>query len=305
MLQDSSCSRCPRKCGTDRRTGSGYCKSGNGFEIASICMHNGEEPVLGGEAGVCNIFFSHCNLQCLYCQNYQISRNGTPAAVRDLDDIMETMTGFLDNGIGSIGFVSPSHMIPQMIEIIKAVKDAGYRPAFIMNTNAYDEIETIEMLSDFIDVYLPDFKYMDPELARDLSGAYDYPDVALKAIREMYRQKGSSISFSENGTIESGLIIRHLVLPGYIDNSRRCLRTIAEELSTSVHISLMSQYSPPAEIHGHEFPGRRVSRDEYEEIIEEMYRLGFYRGWVQGLESPDCYMPDFSLDDPFGDRRPC
>ncbi|MCU0847421.1 MAG: 4Fe-4S cluster-binding domain-containing protein [Spirochaetes bacterium] len=304
MRQNLSCSRCPRECGTDRGSGSGYCKSGTGFEIASICRHAGEEPVLGGETGVCNIFFSHCNLQCVYCQNFQISRNGTSAAIRDIDDLTEIITGFLDEGVGSVGFVSPSHMIPQMIEIINAVKEAGYNPAFIMNTNAYDKCETIQMLSGLIDVYLPDFKYMDPELSRDLSGAYDYPDVALKAIREMYRQKGSGISISQNGTIESGLIIRHLVLPGNIENSRRCLRTIAEELSTSVHISLMSQYRPLAENLGHPFLGKKVTRDEYEELIEEMFRLGFHRGWVQELESPDCYMPDFSLDDPFENRRP-
>ena len=294
------CAICPRRCGADREAGPlGFCRSGSGYEIASICLHRGEEPVLSGRRGICNVFFSHCNLQCVYCQNWQISRNESPARALGLEEIVSTILGMIEGGATHVGFVSPSHMIEQMKRIIEAVRAAGASPVFVMNTNAYDAAETLRCLEDLIDVYLPDFKYMDRALARELSGAEDYPEVALAALREMYRQKGSNLVMREDGTVDSGLIIRHLIIPGHVENSVACLRAIAEELSTSVHISLMSQYYPPPAVTGHPELDRIIEQAEYDRVIEELERLGFHRGWFQEFGSAITYQPDFTRAHPF------
>ncbi len=296
----SACETCPRACGVERSTGAfGYCRSGSGLEIASICLHRGEEPAISGERGICNVFFSHCNLQCMYCQNEQISRNDSPARSMSLEDAVRTVSRLLDEGAPSIGFVSPSHMIPQMRSIVEALRETGRRPVVVFNTNAYDRPETIASIEDLVDVYLPDFKYMDHSLALELSGAWDYPEVARAALREMHRQKGSSLALRDDGTAGSGLIIRHLILPGQTENSKAVLRAIAEELSPSLHISLMSQYYPSTAVAGHPWLGRSITRAEYDEVLDELERLGFSRGWVQELESEKTYRPDFTKPHPF------
>lgn len=294
------CALCPRGCRADRAAARpGYCRAGDGFEIASICVHRGEEPPVSGEKGICNVFFSHCNLQCVYCQNCQISRNDTPVRRMELEEIVSAVSRILDGGVSSVGFVSPSHMIPQMRSIVEALRAAGRRPTIVMNTNAYDRAGVIESLAGIVDVYLPDFKYMDPSLALELSGAWDYPDVARAALREMYRQKGSNLVLRGDGSASSGLIVRHLILPGHVENSKAVLRAIAEELSNSVHLSLMAQYYPPPPVAGHPYLGRTITRGEYDEVVDELERLGFENGWVQELESESSYRPDFSKPHPF------
>ncbi|MCP4614729.1 MAG: radical SAM protein [Planctomycetes bacterium] len=234
-------------------------------------------------------------MQCVFCQNHQISRNDRPVVDHEmeLEDVLAQVENILDKSINAVGFVSPSHCIPQMKVIIRALESKGRNPVYVFNTNAYDKKETIESLDGIIDVYLPDLKYMDDDLACLYSGTPDYPIIAAISIKEMFRQKGSNIVLRDDGVIESGLIIRHLVLPGQIENSKQCLRFIAEQLSTTVHISLMSQYYPTAGVSGHSELGRSLTQEEYNEVIEEFHRLGFYRGWVQELESQVCYRPDF------------
>jgi len=302
LAQLGNCTLCPRNCGADRISGKlGYCRSGAGFGISSIFPHRGEEPVISGAHGICNIFFTHCNMQCVYCQNYQISRNTQSDAADqiELDDIIRHIEAILDKGINAVGFVSPSHYLPQMKSIAKALESRGRNPIYVFNTNSYDRKETIESLESLIGVYLPDLKYMDESLAVEYSDAPGYPEIATAVLREMYRQKGANIVLNEEGVIESGLIIRHLILPGHIENSKACLRFIAEELSPSVHISLMSQYYPTPHVAGHPKLGRYLLAEEYEEVLEEFERLGFWRGWVQELDSPHCYRPDFAKPDAF------
>jgi putative pyruvate formate lyase activating enzyme len=295
-----ACTGCPRECRAGRGAkGSGFCRSGAGLEIASICLHGGEEPVISGERGICNVFFSHCNLQCIYCQNFQISGNAVPSPCLSLEDAVTTITSLLDRGADSVGFVSPSHMIAQMLSIVDALHAKGRRPTIVMNTNGYDKAEVIASLAGVVDVYLPDFKYMDHSLALELSGAWDYPEIALAALREMHRQKGSNLTLKDNATASSGLIIRHLIVPGHTENSKAVLRAIAERLSPSVHLSLMSQYYPTPAVARHPILGRTVTRVEYDEVLDEMERLGFNQGWVQELESQDTYRPDFSKPYPF------
>lgn len=296
------CACCPRECRADRSSNKlGYCKSGTGFSVASICAHHGEEPVISGTKGICNIFFTHCNMQCIFCQNYDISRNTVPVVEcqMELAQLVDRVEVHLDAGCKSVGFVSPSHVLPQMRAIIAALKVRGRSPVFLYNTNGYDKQQTIRSLEGTIDVYLPDMKYMDASLARDYSDTPDYPEVAKKAVKEMYRQKGADIQLDNEGLIESGLIIRHLVLPGHVENSKAVLRYIAKELSPDIYISLMSQYYPTPAVAHHPKLGRCVTKKEYEEVIKEFESLGFHRGFVQELSSPHHYRPDFMQPNPF------
>jgi len=296
------CAICPRNCHADRFSEKpGYCESSASLNISSICIHLGEEPSVSGAEGICNIFFTGCNLQCVFCQNYQISNkkfartmNGQP-----LGDVLGQITSILDKGIDRVGFVSPSHNIPQMKLIIKALHLQGYNPKMIFNTGGYDKVETIRSLEGIIDVYLPDFKYMEKKLACDYSDARDYPEVASSAIKEMYRQKGSALHIDDYGRAESGIIIRHLVLPGHIGNSLKVLRHIAAEISPKLHISLMSQYYPTPQVNCHPKLKRTLTPSEYRKVTDEMEKLGMENGWIQELESTAHYQPDFNRINPF------
>jgi len=297
----ASCNICPRNCNAARLHGQvGVCGSDAGFNISSICIHHGEEPVISGKNGICNVFFSRCNLSCIYCQNYQIScnRGEVNETQMQLHEVVDSIIKNLDQGCHAVGFVSPSHYIPHVKAIIETLRLSGYNPVFVYNTNGYDKVEEIQALESYIDIYLPDYKYSDHNLARKFSKVADYPQSALSAIKEMYRQKGSTLVMNDNGFAEKGLIVRHLVLPGEIENSVNVLRNIAD-ISTSISVSLMSQYWPMPAVMNHPGLGRTLSSEEYETVKDELDNLGFYKGWVQDIESNDHYLPDFKLDNPF------
>ncbi|MBK7175562.1 MAG: radical SAM protein [Bacteroidales bacterium] len=296
------CRICPRNCGVDRLSGVlGFCGADGGFNVSSICIHKGEEPPVSGTLGICNVFFSRCNLVCKYCQNWQISchRGEVEEKTMSLSEVLEKIIAILDQGCKSVGFVSPSHYIPHVKVIIDALRNAGYNPVFIYNTNGYDHVSEIRDLEGYIDVYLPDFKYAENELAWKFSRVRNYKEVALAAIKEMYRQKGSSLRVDDTGQAENGLIIRHLILPGHIENSEKVLQLIAEEISFMVPLSLMAQYWPTPSVKGLPDLGRTLTSVEYEAVIEKMESLGFYKGWIQDLESNEHYRPDFNNRHPF------
>jgi putative pyruvate formate lyase activating enzyme len=298
----ADCALCPRNCHADRLAGkAGYCRSDASFSIASICIHKGEEPAVSGSGGICNIFFSNCNLQCLYCQNHQISDNRISRTFyrMELDDLISQITAILDSGINRVGFVSPSHFIPQMKVIITIIRTMGYKPIWVYNTNGYDKAETLRSLEGIIDVYLPDFKYMDANLARQYSGARDYPEYAAKALKEMHRQKGTALITDEHGAAESGIIVRHLVLPGHVQNSLDVVRFIADEISPRIHFSLMAQYYPTRRVENHPVLHRGITETEYRQVIDEMEKLGINNGWTQEFESNEFYRPDFDQPHPF------
>jgi putative pyruvate formate lyase activating enzyme len=302
LQQLADCALCPRNCHADRLTGkNGFCKSDASFNIASICIHHGEEPAISGPKGICNIFFTHCNLQCSYCQNFQISDNriGHTFQSMELEDVIAAVTGILDQGINRVGFVSPSHFIPQMQVIIDIIHSLGYRPVWVYNTNGYDKPETLRMLEGTIGVYLPDLKYLESDLAHELSGARDYPEFAMKSIREMMRQKGAALITGDDDTAESGIIVRHLVLPGHVENSLGVMRFLAGEISPKIHISLMAQYYPTPRVVNHPQLSRCVSETEYRQVVDEMDNLGLSNGWIQEFESNEYYRPDFTQSHPF------
>jgi len=298
----SHCTLCPRECGVNRfEGGTGYCRSDAGMNIASICIHRGEEPPVSGPSGICNIFFAGCNLRCIYCQNYDISRPGRER-IRNfttLNETLERIEKILSDDIKAVGFVSPSHVVPQVKAIMRGLNSRGLRPITVYNTNSYDKSEVIDSLDGMIDVWLPDYKYVTPALANEFSDASDYPETALKALKRMYYQKGSTLQMDEEGRADCGMLIRHLVLPGHAEESKKVLKSIAEELSSGVHLSLMSQYHQTPYVSSHPDLKRVLNREEYETVVITMEDLGFRNGWVQDMESYRNYRPDFSKEHPF------
>lgn len=307
----NACELCPRSCRVNRNAGQlGYCGRDAGLNIASICLHRGEEPPINGKNGICNIFFSGCNLRCIFCQNYQISRPDETSSGNQytLNQAIEAIKAYLDNGIEAIGFVSPTHLSPYIKDIIERINQYGHKPVTVYNTNAYDRVDIIQGLEGYIDVYLPDFKYYNEVISSKYSDAHDYPEVAKKAILEMYRQKGSTVVLDDNGRAVTGLIIRHLVIPGQEEDSIAILKWIASWLSPSVSISLMSQYYPTENVINHPDLGRTLNIEEYHKVVEAMKELGLHKGWIQHSDSTDTYRPDFRYKHPFensSENRPC
>lgn len=299
------CRLCPRQCGVDRFAGpTGFCQTGAGFSVSTVTVHYGEEPAISGARGICNVFFSHCNLTCRYCQNHQISRQEADTGERNwtLDTVVGAIVRVLDTGIDRLGFVSPSHMVVQMAAIITAVRRRGSRPVVVYNSNGYDRVATLRSLEDLVDVYLPDCKYMDRALAARWSGAADYPKVVAAALAEMYRQKGSLLHLDDQGLAERGLIVRHLVLPGAVANTLQVLRFLARELSPRITLSLMAQYNPTPAVADEVPLNRRLLPTEYAEAVAELERLGYINGWVQEFSSADRYNPDFTAASPFAEE---
>ena len=298
----SHCTLCPRECGVNRFKGeTGYCGMDAGMNIASICIHRGEEPPVSGPYGICNIFFAGCNLHCIYCQNHEISRPEAECrrSTTTLKETLDRIEMILSDDIKAVGFVSPSHVVPQVRAIIRGLNARGLKPITVYNTNSYDKSEMTDTLDEMIDVYLPDYKYVTPVIAKEYSDAPAYPEIALKALKSMYYQKGSTLHCDGDGRAESGILIRHLVLPGNADESKRVLRSIAEELSSGVHLSLMSQYHPIPFVKSHSLLNRTLYKGEYEEVVEAMENLGFRNGWVQDMDSFRNYRPDFRREHPF------
>lgn len=290
------CHKCPRKCDALRR----FCNSDSAYpEVAAVYAHTGEEPPLSGQRGISNIFFAHCNLQCIYCQNSRISRariDPTLVALKGVDQIVEATARMLQKTENIVGLVSASHYSDLVAPIVEGLHGRGLYPTVVYNTGGYDSVDVLRQIAPYIDIYLPDLKYSDCDLARRYSNAADYPDVAGRALREMYDQKGSSLPTDDGGLAFRGLIVRHLVLPGQVDNSISCLRWLADNLSTNIYVSLMAQYFPPSGIVLPDQLNRQVTDEEYRRVVDEFYALGFHRGWVQELDAAENYRPHFEKD---------
>ncbi|NOQ21313.1 MAG: radical SAM protein [Candidatus Aegiribacteria sp.] len=295
------CRLCGRRCGVNRLAGErGYCGAGKLLEVASSCLHRGEEPVLTGGFGVGNIFLGRCNMKCVFCQNHSISQpegnTGSDWSISTAE-IAEKLLRFQKQGCPTAGFVSPTHYAPQIFEALNLAAERGFSLPVIYNTNGYDSMELLSLLDGMVDIYLPDFKYWNSEYGYIYSDAPDYPETARKSIREMYRQVGTLLT-DPSGTAVRGLIIRLLVLPGGIAGTGDVLRFIAEELGNDVFVSLMSQYYPAHKARSFPPLARKLRPEEYSEALEILEELGFENGWVQDpVTSPDSYLPgiDFEL----------
>ena len=295
MLQE--CTLCPHNCRNNRlKNELARCHSGHLPMVSSSCMHFGEEPALGGMAGVGNIFFANCTLQCVYCQNHQISQNWKAEQKNEVS--IETLAGMMlelqKSGARAIGFVTPAHFVPQIVQAIQIAASCGLSLPLIYNTNAFDSVEVLSLLDGIIDIYLPDLKYGDDEFAFKYSGVHSYTEIAHAAIAEMYHQVGAVLNTDENDLINRGLVIRHLVLPNDLAMSEEVLRWIAEKLDPRVTVSVMAQYYPAHKAAAIDLLGRKLREREYEKALAMVQGFGLQNGWTQEFDSSDHYQPDFS-----------
>ena len=284
------CRLCPRMCGVERSEyeGRGVCGMGTLPRLARCAPHYDEEPCISGKSGTGAVFFSGCTLKCAFCQNWSVSHEGfgKPVSVARLREIFFELA---DKGVTSVSLITGTQFIPAIIEALKG----GLPVPVVWNSSGYERVETLRMLEGLVDVYLPDFKYMDAALAKRLSGAEDYPEVAVKAIEEMIRQTGPA-AYGEDGLMKKGTLIRHLVLPGHIDNTLMVLRRIKWDFE-GAPVSLMSQYVPMGDAGKYPDIARRLTQEEYDEAAELFDRLGL-EGYTQELDSAvKTYTPLFDL----------
>lgn len=272
-----TCRLCPRRCGVDRTRGEkGVCASTSRAKVYSAHPHFGEERPLVGRGGSGTIFFSHCNLLCVYCQNWQINHRGDGSYVSD-DAIGRLMAGLQDAGCHNINLVTPTHILPNIIGGLRAAIRLGLRLPLVYNCGGYEPVEIIRMLDGIVDIYLPDFKYTDGAMASKYSnGAADYPERASAAIEEMYRQVGD-LAVDENGVALRGLMIRHLVLPGNIAGTDKFVRFVAGRLSRSTYVNIMAQYRPEHKAPGIPELSRRLTGAEYKQAIRWAKEAGLTR----------------------------
>lgn len=293
------CNLCGRRCGVNRLAGErGYCEAGQVLEVASSCIHAGEEPVLTGDCGVGNIFLGRCNMKCVFCQNHHISQpeGDTPSAWEmSATALAQKLLSFQEEGCPTAGFVSPTHFAPQIFEALSQAAESGFRLPVVYNTNGYDSMELLALLDGLVDIYLPDFKYWNNEYGKIYSDTPNYPETTMNSIREMFRQVGK-LQINSEGTADKGLLVRLLVLPGDISGTEEVLRFIAEELGTDVFISLMSQYYPAHNSHRYPPLSRKLNPEEYSREVKTLEDLGFENGWVQDpVTSPDNYRPNIDF----------
>ncbi len=286
------CNACPRKCNVERNIGEfsrGFCKMPYNAVLARASLHLWEEPVISGERGSGAIFFSGCNLRCVFCQNYEISHEnfGKQVSKSDFIDIVKRLE---NQGAHTINLVNPTHFVPFIKEVF-----SEYKPSVpvVYNTGGYDDVESVRSLQGLIDVYLPDLKYFDSDVSKKYSNAENYFEKASKAVLEMQRQVGKSVI--KDGIMQKGMIIRHLVLPKNTDQSIKILRWIKDNLPLDTYISLMSQYVPYVKTEYKEL-NRRIVTAEYQKVIDEFERLGFENGFMQERSSAQTdFIPKFDL----------
>lgn len=290
------CSICPRHCNVDRKYETGYCEVPEQPKIGRAFLHMWEEPCISGTRGSGTIFFSGCNLKCVYCQNYHISQENFGKLVT-LERLKEIVKELVSKGAHNINLVNPTHYTDSIYKAISDLKGTGELTVpVVYNSNGYETVETLKTLEGVIDVYLPDVKYSTGETSFNYSNAKDYPEVSTKAVLEMYRQVGSPV-LDEGGIIRKGLIVRHLILPGHTKESIRVLDWINNNLPKSVYVSLMSQYTPFYAAEKYPEINRPITRKEYEKVVNHLYRLGLEEGYVQERQSADIqYIPEFNLE---------
>ena len=289
------CEICPHKCRINRTEGNiGICKAPNNPKIALYSTHNFEEPCISGKNGSGTVFFSNCNMKCIFCQNYEISHLGKGKEI----EVKELAKIFLiqqKKGVENINLVTPTSYVVQIIEAIKIAKKQGLKIPILYNTNGYENIETIKMLNGYIDVYLPDLKYAQNELAKKYSKVNNYFEIATDSIKEMVKQVGVP-KFDKNGIIKKGVIIRHLVLPNNLQNSKLVLKWIKENLPKDIYVSVMAQYFPTYKSKEDEKLNRKLNKQEWQEIQDYIEDINIENGYIQELgEHEEEYVPKWDL----------
>lgn len=292
-----SCVLCGHRCKVNRLKGQlGKCRAGLKPMVASSCAHHGEEPMISGRRGSGTIFFSHCCLKCVYCQNYDISQLAHGREV-EIEELAQMMLNLRDQGVHNINLVSPTHYALQISEALTLARAQGLKLPTVYNTGGYDSLELLEILEGKIEIYMPDFKYFDNQKAVKYSSAENYVEVARAGIAEEFRQVGN-IQFDREGVAVRGLLVRHLVLPNNLADSEKVMDYLAS-LSKDLWVSIMAQYNPQ-HLAG-EFPelSRRLRWEEYQKVVEHAKKVGLHNFYVQDLTSSETYLPDFKRESPF------
>lgn len=290
------CNLCPHKCNVEREKSVGRCRANDKIKIALTSLHYYEEPCISGKNGSGTIFFSHCNLSCIYCQNYKISDlgYGKEITVEHLADIMISLENKKAN---NINLVSPTIYADKIIEAIKIARKKGLTIPIVYNSSGYETIETINKLKGYIDIYLPDFKYATDEIGKKYSKVSNYSSYAKNAIKAMYEQVGKPV-YDEKGILKKGVIIRHLVLPNNLDNSKKVLKWIKDTFSDNVIVSVMAQYFPTYKAKENSDLNRKLTKEEYDNIEDYLFKLNLENGYIQKLgEHEEEYVPEFDLSE--------
>ncbi|MBN2372946.1 radical SAM protein [bacterium] len=278
----SDCRCCPRYCHADREGGKkGMCRAGSKPVIASADAHFGEEPPISGYKGSGTIFFTYCPMKCVYCQNYPFSQLGH-GKEKGIEELASLMIYLQEKGCHNINLVTPTHFVPQILFAVRKAMDMGLKIPLVYNTSSYDSIESLSLMEGVVDIYLADLRYADPEKSEKYSGARDYPQASMAAVKEMYRQTGP-LELDKEGIASRGLLIRHLVLPNRIAGTKDVFKFIAGDLSKKVPVSLMSQYFPAYLAPDHTGLNRRITRQEYDEALGWLDESGLAEGWRQDI----------------------
>lgn len=294
MLEElEKCKICPHQCSINRNQGKiGRCKATNKIKIALYSTHDFEEPCISGQKGSGTIFFSNCNLNCIYCQNYEISQLGKGKEIT-IEELAKIFLKQQEKDVENINLVTPTSYTIQIIEAIKIAKKQGLKLPIVYNTNAYEKVETLKLLEGYIDIYLPDLKYFDNNLGKKYSKIENYFEIAKKAIQEMIRQVGAQ-KLNEEGIMEKGVMIRHLVLPNHIENSKKILKWIKDNLPKEIYISVMAQYFPTYKAKEDKDLNRKLTRKEWQEIENYIDELEIENGYVQELgDHEEEYVPNW------------
>jgi len=288
----NNCKLCPRNCGVNRTNNElGYCKAPNKLVVAKAYLHKWEEPCLTGELGSGTIFFSYCNLRCIFCQNYDISTKHLGKTIT-IDRFSEICIELQEKGATNINLVTPTHFVPLIIEGLKLAKTKGLNIPIVYNSSAYENVDTIKKLEGIVDIYLPDLKYYSNDLAIKYSNAPNYFKYATLAIDEMYKQVGKCV-FDEDGNLIKGLIVRHLMLPTHLEDSKKIIKYLYDKYQDNIYISIMSQYTPIKTLKYNEL-NNTINFNEYEELLDYAYTIGIRNAYIQESEScSESFIPVF------------
>ena len=297
----SSCTLCPRRCGIDRTSGMhGACGESAKVRLARAALHFWEEPCISGSNGSGAVFFTGCQLRCVYCQNQPIAHGdvGREVTLSRLADIFFELE---EKGANNINLVTPDHFIPQIAEVISDAKSRGLSLPFVYNTSSYVTVEALRRLEGLVSIYLPDLKYLDGVRAKEYSGAADYPDVAKSALKEMFRQVGPvkfmQMQNEEEPMLSGGMVVRHLLLPGALDDAKQIVAYLYDTYGDDIYISLMSQYTPPEAVADHPLLHRRVRKKDYEALVDYAIALGVEHAFIQeGSAADESFIPAFDYE---------
>ena len=303
MVKDpyTTCNLCPRRCSAARTTGdTGFCGETAQCKIASACRHFGEEPSFTGTSGSGTIFFSGCSCRCFFCQNYQISLGNAGRTVTSRE-LFEIAGALVDKGVHNLNFVTPDHFWPHIRELCLRLRDSGVTIPFIYNCSGYALADKIDEAAEIIDIFLPDFKFADPDLARLCMNDPHYPEIATEALARMLDAKGFLTPWDPTGnrTACRGVLVRHLVLPGRTGNSLRVIAHLHKKFGPDLPISIMSQFHPTPACHDRGIFTKGVDMEEYERICLRIEELGFKKAYIQSESGDDDFVPDFDRDQPF------